>query len=78
LVYAIGFTASIFILARIIEKADQKIKSRKRKKEKKIMRRKMARRGRLLEKIAGILLIGLGLLMLSGYGKQLLSYIPAF
>ena len=78
LVYAIGFAASIFILARIIEKADQKIKSRKRKKEKKIMRRKMARRGRLLEKIAGILLIGLGLLMLSGYGKQLLSYIPAF
>ena len=79
LVYAVGFALSIYVAVRIFEKAKariDKLRGSKRKKEEKKIRKKLTSRGRLLERLTGIFLIVLGVLMLSGYGEIFLLMIP--
>ncbi|RLE70454.1 MAG: hypothetical protein DRJ37_06480 [Thermoprotei archaeon] len=79
LIYAIGFALSIYLTVRIFEKAKariDKLRGSKRKREEKKFRKKLMSRGRILEKLAGIFLIVLGVLMLSGYGEIFLLMIP--
>lgn len=79
LIYAIGFILSIYLTVRIFEKAKariDKLRGSNRKREEKKFRKKLMSRGRILEKLAGIFLIVLGVLMLSDYGKIFLLMIP--
>ena len=83
-IYALGFITTMYTLSRIIAKASRKIAIEKAfgKAKRKKMKRKtpvytLSKKGRIIEKIAGITMILLGLLFLTGYGDVLLLYLPS-
>jgi len=58
------------------KEGDRKIEGKRRREEEKKVRKRLVSRGRLVEKLAGLFLVALGLLMLSGYGDQFLILLP--